>query len=184
MTAVQMACFAWRKDRDLVSTASFGHIADQTRPRETSPCTSNWGVWLRETLLVWREDVYRYAISLSVNASHRAHFLTVYSSLSRTAYSETTVEVISTVPSKRAQLGKISTKPFPQFHPPLRDSGPCVVKKRVLVGRSQVWKLLSRGRIRSAMGRDVAVDTRSLSLRHTRQAIWTAVWFVIYDTGA
>jgi hypothetical protein len=35
-TAVQMACFVWRKDRDLVSTASFDHIADRIRPRESS----------------------------------------------------------------------------------------------------------------------------------------------------
>jgi len=42
---------------------------------------------------------------------------------------------------------------------------------RVLVGRSHMWKLLSRGRIRSAMGRNVAVDTRSLSLRHTKEVI-------------
>ena len=28
------------------------------------------------------------------------------------------------------------------------------------------------------------VDTISLSLRHIKQAIWTAVWFVFYDTGA
>jgi len=49
-------------------------------------------------------------------------------------------------------------------------------------GRSQVWKLLSHGRIRSAMGRNVAVDTRSLSLRHTKQVIWTAVG-VPYEAG-
>ena len=28
------------------------------------------------------------------------------------------------------------------------------------------------------------VDTSVLSLRHTNQAIWTAVWFVFNDTGA
>ena len=43
-TAVQMACFVWRKDRDMASTAAFGHdhghvtvtshhIADRIRPR-------------------------------------------------------------------------------------------------------------------------------------------------------
>ena len=31
-----MTCFVWRKDRDLVSTAAFGHIADRIRPRESS----------------------------------------------------------------------------------------------------------------------------------------------------
>jgi hypothetical protein len=28
------------------------------------------------------------------------------------------------------------------------------------------------------------VDTSVLSLRHTNQAIWTAVWLFFYDTGA
>jgi len=35
-TAVQMACFVWRKERDLVSTAAFHPIADRIRPRESS----------------------------------------------------------------------------------------------------------------------------------------------------
>ena len=60
---------------------------------------------------------------------------------------------------------------------------PCFEKDGVLVVRSHVWKVLSRGRIRSAMSPNAAVDSRSLSLRHTKQAIWTSVWFVFYDTG-
>jgi len=30
-----MTCFVWRKDKDLVSTATFRPIADRIRPRET-----------------------------------------------------------------------------------------------------------------------------------------------------
>ena len=60
---------------------------------------------------------------------------------------------------------------------------PCRVKKIAFWSTAHTG-ILSRCRIRSAMGRIVAADTRSLSLRHTKQAIWPAVWFVFYDTGA
>jgi hypothetical protein len=59
----------------------------------------------------------------------------------------------------------------------LRDSGPCVVKRspRLYGARSEIWyRKETKWR----------VDTSVLSLRHTNQAIWTAVWFVFYDTGA
>ena len=91
-----MTCFVWRKDRDLVSTAAFrhiagidasiGHIADRIRPRESSP-----------------------------------------------------------------HLG-----PADQNAIFLRHRGLSPVGGRI---------------IRSAMGRNAAVDTRSLSLRHTKQVI-------------
>ena len=54
---------------------------------------------------------------------------------------------------------------------------PCVVKKTPLLygARSEIWyRKETKWR----------VDTSVLSLRHTNQAIWTAVGFVFYDTGA
>jgi hypothetical protein len=51
-----MACFVWRKDRDLVSTASFGrghgHIADRIRQRESS-----FHTWDRPTKTPFSYDI-------------------------------------------------------------------------------------------------------------------------------
>ena len=70
----------------------------------------------------------------------------------------------------------------------LRDSGPCVVKKWRF-GRPvpSVETTFTRpnpvGDVTMTMTK-WRVDTSVLSLRHTKQAIWTAVWFVFHDTGA
>jgi len=97
-------------------------------------------------------------------------------------------------PDSYQRRGHLTVSKVESYRPTLPGSiidsrttglGPlCRKENGVLVGRSQVWQLLSRGRIRSAMGRNVAVDTRYPSLRHTKQVISTAVWFVFYDTGA
>jgi hypothetical protein len=66
----------------------------------------------------------------------------------------------------------------------LRDSDPCVVKKW-RSGRPVPSVETSFTRPNPVGdGTKWRVDTIVLSLRHTNQAIWTAVWSVFYDTGA
>jgi len=65
-----------------------------------------------------------------------------------------------------------------------RDSGPCVVKKWRF-GRPVPSAETTFTRPNPAGdGTKWRVGTSVLSLRHTKHAIWTAVWFVFYDTGA
>jgi hypothetical protein len=54
-----MTCFVWRKDRDLVSTASIGHIADRIRPTESS-----FHIWDRPTKTPFSYDTGAYLLEI------------------------------------------------------------------------------------------------------------------------